>query len=47
MRIKQYQDVRGQHSNRAFDPMKTRFAGGSMVRFVSFSHKFGSVSQIW
>jgi hypothetical protein len=41
------QDLRGALSNRAFEPMKTRFACGSMVLVLSCSQKFGSQSQIF
>jgi hypothetical protein len=34
-----WQDLRGRHSNRVFDPMKTRFACGSIVHVDLVSQK--------
>jgi len=39
-------ELRDCHANRTCNEMEARFACGSMVRFLSFSHKCGSVSHI-
>jgi|GEM_PF-4730101 len=38
-RFRKQHDVRGEHPNGTFDQMEAGFACGSMVLFLSFSHK--------